>query len=258
MLGLSVDRGSELPVGVQLGIQLRALIASACLRPGQRLPGVRELADATGINVNTARAVYARLEGEGWLTSRQGRGTHVAAEAPSRPELIEVIAAFEAQVARLGLGRQELAAALYLGSQALRREPEGNELEEGSRGHSPSARDDEREQRRALRREITQLEDELQRAPRLEPEPDVRGAAGQGARLLDAAQLRLARDDLRRRLAERQQAHGHFREEIAQVRAEIEQDNRAYLAHQTRRTREATGTSTSNRHLGPQRIAWTY
>jgi len=258
VLDLSVDRSSELPVGAQLTLKLRALIASGRLGPGQRLPGVRELADGLGVNVNTARAVYARLEGEGWLTSRQGRGTHVADDAPSRPELVDLVSAFESQVAKLGLGRQELAAALYLGSEALQRKPLHHRPSEPAAQTSSSPGSNEGEQRHAVRREIAQLEDELQRTARLTPEPDARASASKGGRLLDIAELRSIREDLRRRVAERQRAHGHFREEIAQVRAEIEQDNRTYLTGQARRSHEATGTSTTNRQRRRYRIAWTY
>jgi hypothetical protein len=66
------------------------------------------------VNVNTVRAVYARLEAEGLVRSEHGRGTFVQSEsgapgaagrlgAPvtSRRELREQIAALEATLARL-------------------------------------------------------------------------------------------------------------------------------------------------------------
>ena len=61
--GLAPDlaRADDLPVGAQLAWRLRVLIASGQLAPGDRLPGVRELASGTRVNVNTARAVYRRL-----------------------------------------------------------------------------------------------------------------------------------------------------------------------------------------------------
>ena len=43
--------------------------------------GLRELAEASGVNVNTVRAVYQRLEQEGLIDSQQGSGTFVAARA---------------------------------------------------------------------------------------------------------------------------------------------------------------------------------
>ena len=45
--------------------------------PGDRLPGLRDVAEATGVNVNTVRTVYQRLEREGLIDSQQGSGTFV-------------------------------------------------------------------------------------------------------------------------------------------------------------------------------------
>jgi DNA-binding transcriptional regulator YhcF (GntR family) len=97
-----VDRASGVPLGTQLAGQIRDGVADGSLRGGDRLPSVRELAEGAGVNVNTVRAVYARLESEGLVRSEHGRGTFVAsAEAPSRQELREQIAALEAALARL-------------------------------------------------------------------------------------------------------------------------------------------------------------
>ncbi|MDQ3102711.1 MAG: GntR family transcriptional regulator, partial [Actinomycetota bacterium] len=58
MIDFTIERDSELPVGMQLGWKLKAMIARGALRAGDRLPSVRELAEFAGVNVNTARAVY--------------------------------------------------------------------------------------------------------------------------------------------------------------------------------------------------------
>jgi GntR family transcriptional regulator len=103
-LDLSVDRGARMPLGAQLAGRIRAAVGDGALTTGDRLPSVRELALAAGVNVNTARAVYARLESEGLVSSEQGRGTFVAAPpagAPSRRELRDQIAALEAALSRL-------------------------------------------------------------------------------------------------------------------------------------------------------------
>jgi DNA-binding transcriptional regulator YhcF (GntR family) len=81
------DPADELPVGIQLGWRLRALIAAGRLAPGERLPSVRTLADWAGVNVNTVRGVYARLEDEGLLETRHGAGSFVAEGAGGSPEV---------------------------------------------------------------------------------------------------------------------------------------------------------------------------
>ena len=115
--GLAPDlaRADDLPLGAQLAWRLRVLIASGQLGPGDRLPGVRELAEGAGVNVNTARAVYRRLTDDGLIASRHGLGTFVADDAPGSPEL-ERLAADAADSARAsGVDPRDLARAIYTG-----------------------------------------------------------------------------------------------------------------------------------------------
>jgi DNA-binding transcriptional regulator YhcF (GntR family) len=81
-LGLHVDRDGGIPVGTQLTWQIQALITEGRLLPGEQLPSVRRLADAAGVNVNTIRSVYDRLEGEGFIRTEHGRGSFVAENVP--------------------------------------------------------------------------------------------------------------------------------------------------------------------------------
>ena len=100
-LGLSVDRDAEVPVGTQLAWRLRDLVDTGTLRPGDRLPSVREFATAAGVNVNTVRSVYGRLENEGLVSSEQGRGTFVAGgERSTRAHLRRQIAVLEGELSR--------------------------------------------------------------------------------------------------------------------------------------------------------------
>jgi GntR family transcriptional regulator len=101
-----VDRTSGVPLGAQLTEQIRSAVEDGRLEAGDQLPSVRELAETAGVNVNTVRAVYSRLEAEGVVRSEHGRGTFVTAASaravpPSRRELREQIAALEATLARL-------------------------------------------------------------------------------------------------------------------------------------------------------------
>jgi DNA-binding transcriptional regulator YhcF (GntR family) len=106
-LDLSVDRGAPLPLGAQMAERIRAAVREGALGPGDRLPSVRDLAESAGVNVNTVRAVYARLESEGTVRSEHGRGTFVAGppqsgdEATTRRELRRQIARLEAALVRL-------------------------------------------------------------------------------------------------------------------------------------------------------------
>jgi len=65
--GLAIDREAEVPIGVQLVWALRSRIGGGGLQAGQRLPGLRDAAEALGVNINTVRSVYQRLEREGLI-----------------------------------------------------------------------------------------------------------------------------------------------------------------------------------------------
>lgn len=101
---LTVDRRLDVPLGAQLAARIRDAVQRGELTRGERLPSVRELAAAAGVNVNTARAVYARLDSEGIVTSEHGRGTFVAPPpneaAATRRELRRQIARLESELAR--------------------------------------------------------------------------------------------------------------------------------------------------------------
>jgi len=53
-------------------------IASGVLRPGDRLPPIREVAAALRINRNTVARAYGELERDGIIVSRAGTGSYVA------------------------------------------------------------------------------------------------------------------------------------------------------------------------------------
>src|SRR5918992_4028584 len=105
-LDLTVDREAELPLGAQLAGRIRNALREGRIGPGDRLPSVRELAETAGVNVNTVRTVYARLESEGLVRSEHGRGTFVSGmpagdDAVTRRELRRQIAELEGRLVRL-------------------------------------------------------------------------------------------------------------------------------------------------------------
>jgi GntR family transcriptional regulator len=75
---------SGIPIYVQLRDQLCALIGRGALKPGERLPTMRQVAVALHIDLNTVQRAYAELERDGLLTLERGRGTFVAKTPPTR------------------------------------------------------------------------------------------------------------------------------------------------------------------------------
>lgn len=194
-LEIALDRGADVPVGVQLAWALRARILAGALGPGDRLPALHRLAAESGVNPNTVRAVYRRLEHDGLVTTRHGSGTFVSnAEAGRGQHALARLAADAARAAHdAGVDPRELAAALYVGGEAPAPE------------RTPRS-DDEAAARRRLRAQIAALEHALGQLTAH------RAAGADGAadatpptprpRLLSAAELAEQRDELLRRLAE--------------------------------------------------------
>jgi DNA-binding transcriptional regulator YhcF (GntR family) len=250
---LSVDRDDDLPLATQLAWKLKALIAAGHLPPGARLPGVRDLAELAGVNANTVRAVYARLDQQGLISSEHGRGTFVA-EGSGGAELGRLAASAAAAAASVGLDRRELAAALYGASGLALTDPDA------SSPLPPRAREDERRVRRQLRREISQLEGDL---ATLEPLSGQTGPPKRAAgRLLSATELEAVRDDLRRRVDELRRSDETARDAYREARAEEERLRHEEALREAQRPRPSrvwphAGASTLRPRTGGTRVAWT-
>ena len=74
---IQLDPASAVPLYRQIAGQIRRQIALGALRPGDRLPAVRDLAVLVRVNRNTAARAIQQLEGEGYLRTRVGQGTFV-------------------------------------------------------------------------------------------------------------------------------------------------------------------------------------
>jgi GntR family transcriptional regulator/MocR family aminotransferase len=78
---LRLDRGARDPLGSQLQHELREAIRSGRLSPGERLPSSRALAGELGVSRGLVQECYGQLEAEGYLNTRAGSATRVAAGA---------------------------------------------------------------------------------------------------------------------------------------------------------------------------------
>jgi DNA-binding transcriptional regulator YhcF (GntR family) len=221
-LVLPVDRSGDLPVGIQVAWRLRASIAAGRLAPGDRLPSVRELAALAGVNANTARAIYGRLEADGLLVSRHGLGTFVAEDTRPSADVERIAAEAVAEARRAGVAPSDVARAIYGAAWAEDDRPPAAD-EAGAPDVGAEA--DEAAARRELRRQIARLEAELaaypearskqDRHPLLRPKGHVAGFAELSATRDQMIELlRAARADAER-MGEHQERARARRERIA-------------------------------------------
>jgi GntR family transcriptional regulator len=70
------------PIYMQIVDQVKNMIASGVIKPGDQLPTVREVAADLRINFNTAARAYRLLHEERIISTQQGRGTYVLEVPP--------------------------------------------------------------------------------------------------------------------------------------------------------------------------------
>ena len=63
------------PIYEQVKDDLRRLVVTGAMQPGEKLPSVRELAVSLAINPNTIQRAYSELESEGYAASVPGKGS---------------------------------------------------------------------------------------------------------------------------------------------------------------------------------------
>lgn len=113
-----IHPSSGVPIYRQLMDQVKVLIASGRLAPGDMLPSVRQLGQDLEINQMTVSKAYSLLEREGVVERVRGQGMRINQVSPAggvhnrlkelRPLLEQVVAtAFQ-----LGLSRQQVLTAL--------------------------------------------------------------------------------------------------------------------------------------------------
>jgi DNA-binding transcriptional regulator YhcF (GntR family) len=200
----ALDSGSDVPLGVQLAWRLRALILTGRLSPGEPLPSLRRVAGWAGVNVNTVRSVYDSLEAEGLIVSQQGRGTFVAEDAPSEPELESI--ALEALQRGQSAGQDPKDVAIVVMACANMLGPE-EELAANLDAAADAGEEDSEtlEVRRELRRQIARLEAELGAYVRDLPELYTATPRAE-AHVAGVEELEQTRDTLISKLSEAQKA----------------------------------------------------
>lgn len=91
-LTIALDPDQEQPLFLQIAGAIAEDIRRGRLKPGEALPGTRELAMFLGVNRNTVIAGYGELAAEGLVRTRVGGGTFVE-DVPDLPEAPRKLAA---------------------------------------------------------------------------------------------------------------------------------------------------------------------
>ena len=84
-MDIIISNSSGKPIYEQIASQIKNMIVTGELKPGDALPSMRLLAKELRISVITTKRAYEELERDGFIESVMGKGSYVAAQ---NPELI--------------------------------------------------------------------------------------------------------------------------------------------------------------------------
>lgn len=77
-MDLIISNSSDKPIYEQIASQIKGLILTGELEPGEKLPSIRALANGLRISAITTKRAYADLESQGFIATVQGKGSFVS------------------------------------------------------------------------------------------------------------------------------------------------------------------------------------
>ncbi|KRN02066.1 transcriptional regulator [Levilactobacillus senmaizukei DSM 21775 = NBRC 103853] len=89
---MQVSHESGLAYYEQLVLRVKQQIVQGILRPGDKLPSVREMARQEQLNPNTVSKAYKQLESQHVINTVHGRGTYVADTTTTPGDSAQVVA----------------------------------------------------------------------------------------------------------------------------------------------------------------------
>jgi len=127
---LHISANDGVPIYLQIVNQVKYLVASGRLAPGEELPAIRVLAERLLVNPNTVARAYRELEIAGIVTKRRTAGTYVSdagsplAQRERVKILTERIDALLAEGQQLGVDVEQLISLLRQRAEAMQPRPE--------------------------------------------------------------------------------------------------------------------------------------
>jgi GntR family transcriptional regulator len=129
---IHISPNDGVPIYQQIVNQVKYLVASGRLLPGEELPPIRVLAERLVVNPNTVARAYRELESAGLVEKRRTAGTYVAntgsplALSERVKILSERVDGLLAEARQLGIGVDEVVELIVRRDQAMKH-PEGGQ-----------------------------------------------------------------------------------------------------------------------------------
>lgn len=110
---MTMDFSKDKPIYSQLVDRICGDVTKGILKPGDRLPSVREYALESGVNVNTVQRVYKELESMEMTDTKRGQGTFITTDEMRIQQLreamkIQLADHFLASIEAFGFTKEEI------------------------------------------------------------------------------------------------------------------------------------------------------
>ena len=111
---IQVNFNSGEPVTRQVVAQIKWMVASGKLQPGEKLPSVRDFSKQLKVNPTTVTRIYGELSAESVIVLRQGQGAFVSTQstttnrAEARKQVRELIRRMLSEAVRLGMSEEAI------------------------------------------------------------------------------------------------------------------------------------------------------
>ena len=102
-----------IPIYSQISGELKNRVISGQIKPGDKLPSVREIAEEFSVNPNTVQRVFMELEKDGFTYSERGVGTFLKEDGNmvaqlQQQEASKIRTRFISEAKKLGLSLEEI------------------------------------------------------------------------------------------------------------------------------------------------------
>lgn len=110
---LKIEFDEKIPIYLQIMKAIKQDIAIAKLKPGDKLPSIREMAEILKVNPNTIQRAYQELEREQIIYTQRGMGTFITNDVEKLKLLkkemaTELVTSFVNEIKNLGFNRDEI------------------------------------------------------------------------------------------------------------------------------------------------------
>ncbi|CAM3907415.1 GntR family transcriptional regulator [Lederbergia lenta] len=114
---MAKDFEASKPIYIQIADKIIQQIVREEVKPGDKLPSVREMAIQSGVNPNTIQRTYTEMERMGVVETKRGQGTFVVERAEIVMEMKqsmqrEIIGQFVNSMTELGISKEQMVVGL--------------------------------------------------------------------------------------------------------------------------------------------------